>query len=48
MRRWDALSIVLLAAYSQAAESPAYTAKQLTALPLREWVTNGGNICVCH
>jgi quinohemoprotein ethanol dehydrogenase len=44
MRRWHALSIVLLAAYCQAAESPAYTAKQLTALPLSEWLTNGGNI----
>src|SRR6202453_535555 len=44
MRRWHVLSMVLLAAYSQAAESPAYTAKQLTALPLGEWLTNGGNI----
>ena len=44
MRRWHVLSIVLLAAYSHAAESPAYTAKQLAALPLGEWLTNGGNI----
>src|SRR5579863_2562274 len=44
MRRWAALSIVLLASYSRAAESPAYSAEQLTALPLREWLTNGGNI----
>src|SRR6202789_4655722 len=44
MRRWHVLSMVLLAAYGQAAESPAYTAKQLAALPLGEWLTNGGNI----
>jgi len=44
MPRWLVLSIVLLAAYSQAAESPVYSANQLTALPLSEWLTNGGNV----
>src|SRR5258707_11101046 len=42
MLRWIALS--LLAVCSEAAESPAYTPEQLTALPVSDWITNGGNI----
>ena len=35
---------VLLAASAGAAESPAFTAGQLLALPVSDWITNGGNI----
>src|SRR5579872_3657881 len=35
---------VLLAAAAGAAQSPAYTAAELEALPVKEWPTNGGNI----
>src|SRR5258708_28986081 len=42
MLRWIALS--LLAVCSEAAESPAYTPAQLAALPVSDWITNGGNI----
>src|SRR5258708_13785394 len=42
MLRWISLS--LLAVCSEAAESPAYTPEQLTALPVSDWITNGGDI----
>jgi alcohol dehydrogenase (cytochrome c) len=44
MLRWIALNFALLAVCAEAAESPAYTAKQLAALPVSDWITNGGNI----
>ena len=46
MRRWLALTVIASAAHvgANAAESPAFTAKQLTELPVTGWVTNGGNI----
>jgi quinohemoprotein ethanol dehydrogenase len=34
----------LLCAHGQAADSPAFTAEELTALPVTEWITNGGNV----
>lgn len=44
MRRWLALTALLMAAYGRAAEPPAFTAKELVALPSSQWITNGGNI----
>jgi len=49
MRRWLFLtSFIFMAVYGRAADSPAtapaFTAKQLLALPVEEWITNGGSI----
>jgi quinohemoprotein ethanol dehydrogenase len=50
MKRWIiSLTMILLAASGcasngHAADSPAYTARQLTELPVLDWITNGGNI----
>lgn len=45
MNRWlFSLTVALTAANGYAADSPAYTAKQLTDLPVSDWITNGGNI----
>lgn len=39
-----AVSAVSLSLSGQAADAPAFSAKQLTELPTENWVTNGGNI----
>jgi quinohemoprotein ethanol dehydrogenase len=45
MHRWlFSLTMALLTANGNAADSPAFTAKQLTDLPANDWITNGGNI----
>ncbi|HMD27274.1 MAG TPA: PQQ-binding-like beta-propeller repeat protein, partial [Steroidobacteraceae bacterium] len=45
MNRWlFSLTLALMAANGCAADSPAYTPKQLTDLPVSDWITNGGNI----
>jgi hypothetical protein len=45
MNRWlFSLTVSLMAANGYAADSPAYTAKQLTDLPVSDWITNGGNL----
>lgn len=38
------LSLALPASTSHAGEAPAFSAKQLTELPVDSWVTNGGNV----
>jgi quinohemoprotein ethanol dehydrogenase len=38
------LSMILFAANGNAADLTAFTAKQLTDLPVGDWLTNGGNI----
>jgi alcohol dehydrogenase (cytochrome c) len=43
-RHLFALCALLPAAMSQAAEAPAYTAKDLTTLPTANWITNGGTV----
>jgi quinohemoprotein ethanol dehydrogenase len=45
MNRWlFSLTVSLMAANGYAADSPAYTAKQLTDRPVSDWITNGGNL----
>jgi quinohemoprotein ethanol dehydrogenase len=44
MRRWVLATFGIASAYASAADAPAYTAKQLTDLPVAGWTTNGGNI----
>jgi quinohemoprotein ethanol dehydrogenase len=45
MNRWLVLLILTLStATGHGADSRAYTAKQLTELPVADWITNGGNI----
>jgi quinohemoprotein ethanol dehydrogenase len=44
MKRSWALVIALLPTAIHAAEAPAFSAKQLSELPVDNWITNGGNI----
>jgi quinohemoprotein ethanol dehydrogenase len=44
MLRVFLLAVILLPAYGGAADSPAFTAKQLSELPATAWPTNGGDI----
>jgi quinohemoprotein ethanol dehydrogenase len=44
MPRSFALIAMGMAAYAQAGDLTAFTARQLTDLPVNDWVTNGGNI----
>jgi cytochrome c553 len=44
MHRLFVCAAVLLATSARAAESPPFTAGQLAALPVSDWITNGGNV----
>ena len=43
-KTWIAVCALWPLIASQAAEAPAFTAKQLTQLPVNHWPTNGGNV----
>ena len=38
------LSLLMLTQANSAEDAPAFAAKQLTALPKENWITNGGNL----
>src|ERR1700675_2787061 len=45
MSRWFLfLMVALTATHGHAADPTAFTAKQLTDLPVNDWLTNGGNV----
>jgi alcohol dehydrogenase (cytochrome c) len=44
MHRLFVLILILMSVHAHAKDSTALTPKQLTALPVNDWVTNGGNI----